>query len=125
MRADQFERLQLLQTKLVERALFDCDPDNWSGAGMKAADMTRDQRGDAHWSRKISVGTLSVLTKVVTLIGTTQGSFAAPPSPEDPVEEDLDAEIATAEREAAALLDQVQQSARKVTFDKRARGKRR
>lgn len=123
MRADQFERLQTLQTKLVERALFDCDPDNWSAAGIKPSDMTKDQRGDAHWDRKIGVGTLSVLTKVVTLIGVTQGSFAAPPpSEDDPV--DLEAEIALAEREASDLLDQVQQSARKTAFDKRSRGKR-
>jgi hypothetical protein len=124
MRQDQFERLQALSERLVDATLHDADPVNWTGAGRRAADLSKEERGDAHWCRKIAVGTLTVLTKVQMLIGTTQGAFAAPDA-EEHSEEDLDAEIAAAEKEASLMLDKMQQEQRKAEFSKRANGKTR
>ncbi|WLE60281.1 hypothetical protein [Burkholderia plantarii] len=125
MRQDQYERLQALSEKLTDVFLGEADPDTWPGAGLPLATMDKATRGDRYWSKKNAAGTVMLIGRVHTLIGQIQlGSnvgdgAAAVASAED----ELDAEVAAAEQEAARLLDQVQRRARKTEFDKRTHGK--
>lgn len=105
MRDDQLKRLQDLRDELTETALLDADPKLWTGAGISPADMTQEQRGDAYWCRKLAVSTVSLLTKVASLVETHGKPSAGNPKDEG----DLDKEIRQAEREAAAMLERAQQ----------------
>lgn len=112
MRLDQFAKLQDLSEKLADVVITDVDPRSWAGAGLTAAAMTQTQRGDAFWSRKMALSSISVLVRVQGLIHATQqfGDTPPPGAPTaDPVEEppSLDAEIAQAERDAAKVLERV------------------
>lgn len=109
MRIDQFLKLQGLSEKLADVAIVDADPATWAGAGLTAGTMTQQQRGDAYWSRKMALSTISVLMRVQSLIHSTQ-QFGDTPPPGAPAAEpaddapSLDAEIAQAERDAKKLL---------------------
>lgn len=108
MRVDQFLKLQALSEKLADVAIVDTDPSTWAGAGLTAGGMTQQQRGDAYWSRKMALSTISVLVRVQSLIHSTQQLGDTPPAAStDPAEDEppsLDAEIAQAERDAAKVL---------------------
>jgi hypothetical protein len=113
MRVDQFLKLQALSEKLADVVITDVDPVSWAGAGLTAAQMTQTQRGDAFWSRKMALSTISVLVRVQGLIHSTQ-QFGDTPPPAgapaaDPVDEppSLEAEIAQAEKDARVVLDRV------------------
>ncbi|MDG9783882.1 hypothetical protein [Metapseudomonas otitidis] len=104
MRDDQRERLTDLRDELMETALLDADPKLWTAAGKAPADMTQEERGDAYWCRKLAVSTVSLLTKVQSML-----EAHSKPSSGDPKDEgDLDKEIKRAEREAAAMLERAQ-----------------
>lgn len=110
MRIDQFLKLQGLCEKLADVAITDADPATWAAAGLKASEMTQQMRGDAYWSRKMALSTISVLARVQGLIHSTQ-QFGDTPPPSAPAAEDetpsLDAEIAQAEKDARVVLDRV------------------
>lgn len=114
MRLDQFIKLQSLVEKLADVALVDADPATWAAAGLKASEMTQTMRGDAYWSRKMALSTISVLARVQGLIHQTQQLGDAPtptPTPTADAEQDeqpnLEAEIAQAEKDAARVLAKV------------------
>lgn len=113
MRLDQFIKLQSLVEKLADVALVDADPATWAAAGLKASEMTQTMRGDAYWSRKMALSTISVLARVQGLIHQTQqvGNAPSPPTPAADAEQDeqpnLEAEIAQAEKDAARVLAKV------------------
>lgn len=124
MRQEQYEKLQTLADELTDKALLDANPDGWAGAGKTAAQMDRLERGDAYWSRKMAMSTLSVLmrvTSLVTVVQNQKNSSIATTSMNE-AESELDKEIASAEREANKLLDKLQQQQRKANFNKRAHG---
>ncbi len=104
MRPDQIERLAALRDELTDTALQDADPAQWVGAGKAPADMTQQERGDAYWCRKMATATVSLLTKVHSLINT----HGAPTAGNQKDDGDLDRELAAAEREAAAILERIQ-----------------
>jgi len=113
MRQDQYLKLQALSEKLADVVITDADPATWTAAGLKASEMTQQQRGDAYWSRKMALSTVSVLMRVDALIGQQQGFGTTPPAaaepgtPENEGAQQLDAEIAQAEKDAAAVLERV------------------
>ncbi|WP_241172545.1 hypothetical protein [Burkholderia gladioli] len=125
MRQDQYERLQALSEKLTDVFLGEADPDTWPGAGIALATMDKATRGDRYWSKKNAAGTVMLIGRVHTLIGQIQlGSNAGDGAAGvTSAEEELDREVAAAEREAERLLSEVQQKARKAQFDKRVHGK--
>lgn len=112
MRVDQFLKLQALSEKLADVAIVDADPATWAGAGLTAGTMTQQQRGDAYWSRKMALSSISVLVRVQGLIHSTQ-QFGDTPPPGAPVADavdeppSLEAEIAQAEKDARVVLDRV------------------
>lgn len=110
MRLDQFIKLQALSEKLADVVIMDADSVNWSGAGLTASNMDQQTRGDAYWSRKLALSSISVLRGVQGLIHTTQ-QYGDTPPPSAPAAEDetpsLDAEIAQAEKDARVVLERV------------------
>lgn len=126
MRQDQFEKLQALSEKLIDIALSEADPDNWPGTGWKPNELTKEQRGDRYWCKKNAVATLSLEERVTRRIHVAQQASAAGGADPEGVadsDDELDAEIAAAEKEAAKLLDDMQRKAKKAAFDKHVHGK--
>lgn len=101
MRPDQASRLEALSERLAEQALLDADPANWTAAGKIGQDMTVEERGSAVWDRKLAVQTVSLLMRVEVL----RQSKPAPPSGIS-ADDDPEAEIRRAEKEAARLVAQ-------------------
>lgn len=127
MRQDQFEKLQQLEEKLLDVFIGEADPDSWPGKGLKIGAMDAQTRGDLYWVRKTAASVLMLHSKVANTISATQafGAGTTPAAAGDDGEQQLDSEIASAEREAAKLLDQLQRGTSKAKreFDKRVHGK--
>ena len=126
MRDDQYSKLQDLATKITDVVIHDADPDNWIGTGIPAKDLTREQRGDAYWSRRLASSSLSVLMRVTSVLGQMQNQASRGITPVESSEEkdDLDAEIKAAEKEAGKLLKTLtSREALKAKFDKSIQGK--
>lgn len=128
---EQFARLQSLSDRLVDTVVHDADPANWTGNGRKASELTQQERGDAHWCRKIAAGTLAILMRVHQVIdlgrertakdGENEAGAVKPNEPDF----DLEREIKDAEREAAQQIDRLRQSTDKAAFDKYVHGGKR
>jgi len=125
MRQDQYQRLQELSERLTDVFLDEANPDTWPGAGAALAVMDKTTRGDRYWAKKNAAATGMLMGRVEHLIGTIQsdshvgdGAAAVRDS-----EAELDAEIASAEKEAERLLNEVQRCTRKNEFDRRVHGK--
>lgn len=119
MREDQYLKLQGLHAKLVDVALNEADPDNWSGQGIPAKDLTQQDRGDRYWCKKNAVATISLAIRIDTLLGKVQGYGVTPPGEQTGSSGDaeaeeaaglLDAEVNAAEREAKKLLAKFQKA---------------
>lgn len=119
MRQDQFEKLQALSEKLTDVVIAEADPDNWPGAGWAVTQLTKEQRGDRYWSKKNAVATLSLIGRIYQLTDAIRMASNAGTDSED----ELDVEVAAAEKEASKLLDELQRKTRKAEFDKRLHGK--
>lgn len=104
MRPDQKDRLETLRDSLLETAMLDADPKRWVGAGKAPIEMTQKERGDAYWCRKMAAATVSLLTKVNNIVNT----HGAPTSGNTKDDAELDGELASAEREAAAIIERLQ-----------------
>ncbi len=120
MRHDQIQRLSNLSEKLADVVLIDADPEKWVGYGKAASEMTKEERGNAYWCRKVAASTISVLTRIERVVSDAQSTNKGPPDDEDA---ELEKEMRSAEREAERLLDQLQRRSKKVEFDKRVHGK--
>lgn len=104
MRDDQIKRLKALSEGLADVVLEEANPDNWPGAGKSLADLSREERGDRHWSKKNAAASMTLLVKVISITGHVQGGTL----PKGDTEEDLEAMQAKAESEALALLERAQ-----------------
>src|SRR6187455_1366557 len=124
MRLDQFEKLQRLGEKVLDVFLLEADPENWPGKGIKPGDMDAKTRGDVFWTRKTAVSAAVLYNRIEGIVGRMEmlGAGSATP-PRDPEEEERDAErtmedeIKSAEKEARALLDELQYGGGKKAFD--------
>jgi hypothetical protein len=115
MREDQYLKLQALTEKLLDVAVVDIDPANWTAYKVAPIEMTQQQRGDAYWCKKNAIATIGVIMRVESLIGRLQYRETPPPPaegapPADDAEQslrdELETEIKSAETQAAALLKQ-------------------
>ena len=126
MRQDQFEKLQDLSERLTDVAIGEADPDQWPGAGWKPSELTKEQRGDRYWSKKNAVATLSLIGRIHQLTDAVRLASKAGTGEAGAVtetEDELDKEVASAEKEATKLLDEMQRRSRNAEFDKRTHGK--
>lgn len=128
MRQDQFERLQQLEEKLTDVFLDEAEPSVWPGHGLAPNALDQGTRGDRYWCKKNAVATLSLIQRVAALVHTVQvhGDTPPPTGAEATLgddEDQLDGAIASAEKEASKLLDELQRRSKKAAFDARTHGK--
>ena len=95
----QLSRLLEIQNRLVDVALNDADPENWTASDMYLKDMTSEQRGDAAWCRKTAVQTVALLIRVQQL---TQVQ-----APEDDKQPDPEQDIKRYEKAAREMIERV------------------
>ncbi|MGL9724619.1 hypothetical protein [Sodalis sp. (in: enterobacteria)] len=109
MHNDEKTRLSTLSDKLTDVVLEEADPDNWPGAGKAIDAHTQQERGDRYWFKKNAAATLTLLTKVQTLIGLQMrgGTPGGRPSDDDEAFE-LGQQVANAEREAEKIIARIQ-----------------
>jgi hypothetical protein len=100
MRTDQLARLEALRDRLLEVAISDADPDNWTACGSKPKDMSKDERGDAKWCRSLAVSTVALTMQVQRLML----SQAAGSEVQANEEETVEAEMARYEVAATRVL---------------------
>jgi len=128
MRQEQFERLQSLHEKLVDVFLDEANPDKWPGNGVEISSWDQQTRGDRYWIKKNAVATIALTQRIQSLVTVVRHATAAgggeetPEAVTDP-QEDLDKQVAEAEKEASRLLDTVQRAAAKAKFDGKVHGK--
>lgn len=108
MRQEQLERLQELEEKLADVVLMECDPDLWPGSGVRPRELTQQERGDRYWCKKNAAATFALLQRTASLL--TDAS--RPKGGEHGDDEDLDREVAKAEKEAAQILKKFTSTAR-------------
>jgi len=126
MRQDQFETLQKRIEQLTDVFIEESDSDRWPGAGVATEAMDKQTRGDRYWVKKNAVATLAVVQRIASLVVQIRtGSSSVEPTGVDiqEGEDELDKQIAEAEKEAAALMNETLQAAQKRGFDKRVHGK--
>lgn len=104
MRADQEERLDDLTERLADVFLDTANPDNWSGAGEKPKEMSKETRGNMNWDVKAANQVGLLFARALELKQRIKLAHEGVPPGVPPPDPDL--EISRYEREAKRLLDQ-------------------
>jgi len=115
MRQDQFESLQQRAEQLVDLFLTESDPAKWPGAGIEPANMEKGTRGDRYWCKKDAVATLACAQRIITLVETVRVKTAggeANPGAVTEDEEELDADVQAAEKEADRIIRNMKKTAK-------------
>jgi len=107
MRDDQITRLQALSERLGEVVINEVDPHQWPGSDKTLAELTQQERGDRYWCKKNAAATMTLLLKVVNIAGVLNRTKPAPDAGK--AIDELDGELAAAEREAQAIIERLQQ----------------
>lgn len=109
MKPEQYDKLKLRSDQLIDVVIVEADPATWPGDGKKPTELTKDERGDRYWTKRNAAATLSLATKIQSLLGIAERRIGdTPPTtiPEsDDDDADLDAELAAAEQEAATIIE--------------------
>lgn len=108
MRDDQITRLQALSERLGEVVITEVDPHNWPGAEKLPAELSQEERGNRYWCKKNAAATMTLLLKVVNIAGIMNRQKPAPDAGH--AVDELDGELAAAEREAQAIIDRMQKA---------------
>ena len=113
MRPDQAARLAELDELLVEQFILEADPRNWPGFGKAPDELTREERGDSHWTRKSAIGTAATLRSLHDLTDRHNIGLSKDEDTQEKRDGDLDRQISRYEKQAAQLLEKVQSVGRK------------
>ncbi|QXI40442.1 hypothetical protein [Pseudomonas xantholysinigenes] len=108
MRDDQIVRLQALTERLGEVVITELDPHQWPGADKALAELTQQERGDRYWCKKNAAATMTLLLKAVNIAGLLNRQKPAPDA--GAAIDELDGELAAAEREAQAIIERMQRN---------------
>jgi len=109
MHADYKTRLTALTDKLTDAVLEEADPENWAGGNKRVDQLTKQERGDRYWDKKNAAASLTLLIKVHSLIGMqTRGGTAKDNPDQDDEAFELGQQVSKAEKEAAAIIDRLQ-----------------
>ncbi|MBJ2303526.1 MULTISPECIES: hypothetical protein [unclassified Pseudomonas] len=108
MRDDQITRLQALSERLGEVVITEVDPSNWPAADKLPAELTQEERGNRYWCKKNAAATMTLLLKVVNIAGIMNRQKPAPDAGH--AVDELDGELAAAEREAQAIIERMQKA---------------
>lgn len=106
MRDDQITRLQALSESLGEVVIHEVDPGHWPGADKQLDELTQQERGDRYWCKKNAAATMTLLLKVVNITGMLNKQK---PGDVAGAGDELDGELAAAEREAQSIIERLQQ----------------
>ncbi|CAM4032361.1 hypothetical protein [Ectopseudomonas alcaliphila] len=106
MRDDQIVRLQALSERLGEVVIEEVDPHKWPGNDKPLGELTQQERGDRYWCKKNAAATMTLLLKVVNIAGILNRQKPAPDAGH--AVDELDGELAAAEREAQAIIERMQ-----------------
>lgn len=106
MRDDQIVRLQALSERLGEVVIEEVDPHKWPGNDKPLGELTQQERGDRYWCKKNAAATMTLLLKVVNIAGVLNRQKQAPDAGH--AVDELDGELAAAEREAQAIIERMQ-----------------
>lgn len=106
MRDDQITRLQALSERIGEVVIEEVDPHQWPGHGKPLGELSQQERGDRYWCKKNAAASMTLLLKVVNIAGMLNRQKPAPDAGH-PIDE-LDSELAAAEREAQAMIERLQ-----------------
>lgn len=104
MRKDQEQRLDDLAERIIDQALQDADPANWTASEKPPRDMSQDERGDAQWCRKVATGTLAIANQVLVMRERLKQQDAEWRRSWGDNEQRIDDAITRAEKEADALM---------------------
>lgn len=119
MREDQRIRLEEINERLVDVLLDEADPDNWPGAGILPADMSKEDRGDRYWSKKNAAMTTVLIADNMKLLVNTKEALGR-----DPLEApEMDDVIDRAEQKAAKRLKEIAEKTGHAAFADRTYGK--
>jgi hypothetical protein len=102
MREDQKEQLNGLAERVMDVFLTESDPQNWTGSGKSAAEMTPDIRGARNWDIKNANQAGALVMRVLDLRDRLQGADWNKGQPPD---DRAEADIARYEKEAKKLLE--------------------
>lgn len=109
MRDDQITRLQALSERLGEVVITEVDPCNWPADGKLPSELTQEERGNRYWCKKNAAATMTLLLKVVNIAGVMNRQKPAPDAGH--AIDELDGELAEAERQAQAIIEKMQKGA--------------
>lgn len=107
MRADQFQRMLVLQEQLTEVYLMEADPKHLPGHDKHVTEWSRDERGDRYWHKRNAAATMSLVARIGSLIDSERRAAQTLPPEEqqaesDDVVDDLDRELSSYEKKAKA-----------------------
>jgi hypothetical protein len=128
MRLDQYQKLQALQEKLLDVFLDEAEPTTWPGRGLKLGEMDAKTRGDLYWVRKTAASALLLADRVSAAVGRVQMTGDGPsptgaPAPDSEGEADqMETELGRYERQAQAIMAELQSGKGKAAFDKKVHG---
>lgn len=107
MKPEQYDKLKLRHDELIDVAIVETDPRLWPADEKQLAAGTRKERGDRYWCKKNAAATLTLITKIESIINTVElrQRDRPPENPDDEDNGDLDRSIAAAEAEATAIID--------------------
>jgi hypothetical protein len=111
MTPEQMQKLQDLESKLVDVVLVEADPDTWPGAGKDLKALDKQERGDRYWSKKNASASMALLMRVYSLADMARRAQAGTPPPAanegDDADGDLDRELSAVEKDAAARIEKL------------------
>lgn len=129
MRPDQYQRLMALDERLMDVFLEEVNPDNWEGSKIPIDQQDSKIRGNRYWHKRNAAATLTLVVKVNSIVGIMQRNMSGDTpglvvdEHDDKHEDDIDAQINSAERKAAALIKKITDPATKQEFMERTLGK--
>lgn len=103
-KAETLHRLEARQEQLAELFLRESDTATWPSLD------TKEGRGDRYWLKKNAAQTIALAVRIQTILDralTPIGTSPDAPTPGDPVDEELEREIAVTEQQAADLIAKV------------------
>ena len=114
MRQDQFEALQQRAESLLDLFLQEANPAKWPGHGIEPRNMDKGTRGDRVWCKRDAAMTLACVHRITTLVSVVRqksaGGETDPDAVTDP-EDELNREVAAAEKEAALAAERLTRQA--------------
>ena len=110
MTPEQTEKLREIQERIADVLLQEMDPDNWAGAGVIPAEMSKEERGNRYFDKKSAATTAVIYLGNEKLLANTKEALGRDPYKDD----ELDEKVAQATKDADKLLKKLRAKNGKV-----------